>query len=185
MTPWNISWFAAVETFKNPFTALFGVGINNFVAIFTQVKDVSYNISDLWQITAFTVSSSTLLHILTESGLVAFIGFVLIFVKIYDTFKLASLTSKIIIVYAGLSLLFWSPSLILFFVFFLSLAYYACDVNQHNISETYVFDFKNLMPLYITAITIISLILISTSFFYNKCSSFRNILWYVDASSSK
>jgi tetratricopeptide (TPR) repeat protein len=154
ISPWNISWYAAIETLKNPFTALFGVGINNFVSIFTQAKDVSYNLSELWQVTSFTVSRSTILHILTEGGLIAFIGFTLIFVKVYETFKHASMTSRALIIYVGLSLLFWPPSLITFFVFFVGLAYYAYDVNQHNVADTYIFDFKKVMPLYITAIVL-------------------------------
>jgi tetratricopeptide (TPR) repeat protein len=165
ISPWNISWYAAIETLKNPFTALFGVGIHNFVSIFTQAKDVSYNLSELWQVTSFTVSRSTILHILTEGGIIAFVGFMLIFLKVYETFKHASITSRVVIVYAGLSLLLWPPSIINFFVFFVGLAYYAYDVNQHNVADTYIFDFKKVMPLYITAIVLSVVTLGFASFF--------------------
>jgi tetratricopeptide (TPR) repeat protein len=165
ITPWGISWLAAVEILKNPLTALFGAGVGNFPAVFTQVKTVSYNMSDLWQITSFTVSRSAVLHILTEGGLIAFIGFLMVFVKVYETFKNASLFAKVIVVYAFFSLLFWPPSLINFFVFFFSLAYYAYDINRHNTSDSSIFDFGKVMPLYITSIVVSLVVLVAVAFF--------------------
>lgn len=165
ITPWGTSWYAAIEILKNPLqTGLFGVGIDNFVAIFTQVKSVSYNMSDLWQITSFNASRSAFLHIFTEGGIVAFIGFLLIFIKVHETFKFASLPARIVIIYIALSLFLWPASLINFFIFFLGLAYYAHDVNKHNLADAYTFDMKKNMPLYITAIVICAVFLGFTYF---------------------
>jgi len=60
LPPYRLSWYAAVETLKNPITALFGVGVDNFSSIFTLVKDVAYNQSNLWQVNSFNISRSAL-----------------------------------------------------------------------------------------------------------------------------
>ena len=68
MPPFRISWYAAVETLKKPLSALFGVGVSQFSTMFTAVKDSQYNNSPLWQIQSFGVARSTVLHIMTETG---------------------------------------------------------------------------------------------------------------------
>lgn len=75
LPPANISWFAALETLKAPLTALLGIGINNYGAMFTRVKDFSFNQSALWPLSAFSFSRFGILHILTETGLLGFVGF--------------------------------------------------------------------------------------------------------------
>lgn len=160
LAPWDISWFAAVETLKSPLSAIFGVGVNNFPSVFAKVKDVGYNMSNLWQIAAFTVSRSTFLHVLSEAGLVALAGFLLIFVKIYETFGKTHILSRVLVLYGIVSLLLFPPSLISFFVFFLGLAFYAHDVNSQEVGDTYVLDFTNVLPLYITSVVISALVLV-------------------------
>lgn len=68
LPPTDTSWFATIETLKNPSTALFGVGVDNFSSMFTRVKPAAYNLTNLWQV-SFNQSRSHVLHIWTETGL--------------------------------------------------------------------------------------------------------------------
>jgi len=124
LPPFRLSWYAAVETLKRPLTALFGVGLDNFSSMFTSVKDVFYNQSSLWQINSFSVSRSTLLHIMTETGLFGLIAFgLLIFNVFQSTIKQSNnLTMKFVICYLLFVILFFPPSLPVFFLLFVTLA---------------------------------------------------------------
>ncbi len=126
LPPFNISWFAAVEILKKPLTVLFGVGVDNFSSVFTKVKDINYNLSNLWQVNSFAVSRSTLLHIVTETGLLGFTGFSLIIwvlIKKFLPIK-ANLSNPLIVnmIFLLIILCIFPPSLIVFFLFYLLLA---------------------------------------------------------------
>ncbi len=77
LPPYSISWYAAVESLKNPRSAIFGVGIDNYSALFTQVKPVSYNQTPLWQLN-YTIGRSGLLHLWTTTGILGLIALVLL-----------------------------------------------------------------------------------------------------------
>ena len=68
LPPIGASWNAAVETLKQPKTALIGVGIDNFDVLFTATKPLEYNTSSTWQVN-YTLSRSFLLHMWAESGI--------------------------------------------------------------------------------------------------------------------
>lgn len=87
LPPVGISWYAAVETLKNPITALIGSGLDNFSSVFSQVKDITYNQGALWQISTFTLSRSAILQIITESGLFALVAFLLICYQLMQSAK--------------------------------------------------------------------------------------------------
>jgi len=161
LPPLRISWYAAVETLKNPLSALFGVGIDNFAPIFTKVKDVAYNQSPLWQINSFVISRSTLLHIMTEAGIFCLIGFgLLIITLIKSTLKLSdNLTLKSVLFYWLLVGLLFPPSITIWFLFFFILA---INSRINNDEETSTFDLANIMPIYV-GVLIIILILVGTS----------------------
>ncbi|OGK31834.1 hypothetical protein A3I56_01055 [Candidatus Roizmanbacteria bacterium RIFCSPLOWO2_02_FULL_43_10] len=78
LAPVNVSWFAALETLKNPRTALVGVGVDNYELAFSAVKPASYNLTPLWSLN-FNLSRSYLLHVWVETGLIGLIAVVLIF----------------------------------------------------------------------------------------------------------
>ena len=78
LPPFRLSWYAAVETLKNPLSALFGVGVDNFASIFTRVKDLAYNQGPMWEISSFNLSRSAVLHVFTESGIFGLLAFGLI-----------------------------------------------------------------------------------------------------------
>ncbi len=124
LPPVRLSWFAAIETLKNPVTAFFGAGIDNFSVMFTQIKDLAYNQSPQWQITSFMVSRSTLLHILTETGLVGFAATILIMfngLKAYFSGEKNGLIAPFI--YMIVVFIMLPPSFINFFLFFVALSF--------------------------------------------------------------
>jgi len=140
LPPYDISWYAAVEILKKPLTALFGAGVDNFSAIFTQVKTVAYNQSPLWQIYSFNASRSALLHLFTEMGIFGIIGFSLIFVSLWRQIK-NHLEKKILLLSLLFLLLLLPPSLITFFLFFLL----AASINQKTGKEAPLYHL-NLAP---------------------------------------
>lgn len=122
LPPFRLSWFAALETLKNPLTAIFGVGIDNFASLFTRVKDLGYNQTSLWQIQSFNVARSTFLHVFTEAGLFGFISFILLVGMLV---KKAFQKHPIMLLLASYPLIvfsFFPPSLPVFFLLFLFLA---------------------------------------------------------------
>ncbi|MEI6532507.1 MAG: tetratricopeptide repeat protein [Candidatus Roizmanbacteria bacterium] len=152
LPPFGLSWFTAIETLKNPFSALFGVGVDNFASSFTRVKDASYNTSLLWQVQSFNISRSTILQIFTEAGLVGVCSFLaLLYLVLKKLIKNA--TSKInrvvflafIPVLVGLVLL--PPSLPLFFLVFVLIGIMA-NQEMHKISEK-EFDLTHIVPVYV------------------------------------
>lgn len=126
LPPATVSWYSAVETLKNPRTALFGVGPDNFVSIFTRAKPRTYNTTPLWLVN-YHQSRSALLHIATETGLLGVVAFItLLLYGIRDALfirrkkhelagALASLLCMLIILLVLLPLTFIS----LFLLFFL------------------------------------------------------------------
>lgn len=135
LSPWRLSWYAAVEILKDPLTALFGVGIDNFSSIFTKVKDIAYNQSNLWQIPAFDYSISTLLHIMTETGILGLISFLMFIYQLVKT-NIKDKYSLSIIIYSLLTIIFLPPTYILWFVFFLTLAILSIKDVINHLSKT-------------------------------------------------
>lgn len=157
LPPFSISWFAAVEILKNPFTALFGVGLGNFAAIYTQVKDVGYNATDLWQISSFNVARSAVMQIFTEMGIVGMLALVFIAQAVFKNLKHVPRSAAILGVFGFAALLLMSASFIVYFVFFVCLAFFSAHARREN--EVYVADLSRLMPVYvITAVLFIAFV---------------------------
>jgi tetratricopeptide (TPR) repeat protein len=151
LPPFRLSWYAAVEILKNPLTALFGVGVDNFAAIFTRVKDLAYNQSINWQISAFTLSRSGLLHLFTETGIFGLVTFLLLIIslikKVVKDQKTEISPLFLSIGYLLLVILFFPPSLIVWFLLFLVIA----QTEEKNPSSIMPqsFDLANLLPFYL------------------------------------
>ena len=160
LPPFRLSWFAALEILKNPQTAIFGIGPDNFSAIFTRVKDFAYNQSALWQVHSFNLSRSAILQILTETGLLTF-G-LLVFSVFKQTIKQwSNETMKQFIylfVYLLICLFFLPPSLIVWFLFFVTLGL----INYHVQVTVSTIDLSDLLPIYL-GIVVISLGLVGSS----------------------
>ena len=174
LPPIRLSWYAAVETLKNPLTALFGVGIDNFASIYTRIKDFAYNQSTIWQIQSFSVSRSTLLHVFTETGLFGLIAFGLLLfnlIKISLHNKEGRSGRSFVIGYWLLVILFIPPSFISFFLLTIYLAYLAnlpvegSAEHDRFVPVSSTFDLSDLIPLYI-GIPLGCLLLIAVSGFF-------------------
>jgi tetratricopeptide (TPR) repeat protein len=166
--PLNLSWYAAVEVLKNPLTAIFGIGVDNFMSIYTRVRDISYNSTSLWQVTWFSTSRSTLLHVLTETGILGLIGFLFLFAKLFQNFKRVDTSSIAIAVYGLVCLVFFPPSFITFFIFFVSLILFTRDLEVKHPQHVYKADFNNILPVYIGIIIIFGLALVAGLFYGTK-----------------
>lgn len=151
--PLSVSWYAAVEILKNPISALFGVGVDNFSSIFAGVKDAAYNASPLWQIQSFNASRSTVLHILAEVGIFGIVAFGLLLLSlIREVMQKAkqhpNTTSYLFGVgYLVAAAVLFPPSFIIFFLLFVMLAVIAqgrsTDINTTNV------NLSNLLPVYL------------------------------------
>jgi tetratricopeptide (TPR) repeat protein len=164
LPPFRLSWFAALEVLKNPLTALIGVGPDNFSTVFTQVKDLIYNQSPLWQINSFSVSHSAILQILTETGIFGLLSFGLL---IFSVFKQLIATSSnqfqriltiSLFAYLFICLLVFPSSLVLWFLFFLTLSQIKIKTNSTNLTNST--DLTSLFPVCLS-IAAVSLLLIT------------------------
>jgi len=180
LPPFRLSWFTALEIFKNPWAAIIGVGPDNFSAIFTHVKDFAYNQSALWQVDSFNVSHSAILQILTETGIFGLLAFgLLIFNVIKQLVKKGdhkgSPLQLFLFFYLFICLLIFPPSLIIWFLFFVVLGLTLPAGRQVNQTPTTdvqtpklgvsTIDLTDMLPLYFGMI-IISFVLIVTSGYF-------------------
>ncbi|MBI4225854.1 tetratricopeptide repeat protein, partial [Candidatus Roizmanbacteria bacterium] len=121
LPPYRYFWKSAANIFNNPVNALFGIGVDNYSSIFTKVKDGFYNQSKFWQINSFNVSRSTLLHVLTESGLAGFLGLILLLLYSFSKSIKSNKKFILLIIYFTCLILFFPPSLPLFFIMYIIL----------------------------------------------------------------
>ncbi len=174
MPPFRISWYAAVETLKKPLSALFGVGVSQFSTMFTAVKDTAYNNSPLWQIQSFGVSRSTVLHIMTETGVFGLIAFILLLIQAMRVaFKETSMMNKALLGYVVLMLVLFPPSLPLFFLFFVVLAAVAqasgkVHAAEHAEDKAFAYNMGALPPLYAGVILLAVAFLGAASYFLGR-----------------
>ncbi len=166
--PFGLSWFAAVEVLKNPMTAIFGVGVDNFATLFTQVRTINYNLTDLWQVNTFNTSRSVILHVLTELGLLGTVGFTLLISLFLKRVKEVKTETAALFITSLVIIFLLPPSIITFFVFFLSLALMAADLHKKSSQEEYIVDLSGLMPIFIGVVVITMLVLGSTVYFLGR-----------------
>jgi len=161
LPPFRLSWYAALEILKNPQTALIGIGPDNFSSIFTRVKDFAYNQSPLWQINAFNVSRSTILQILTETGIFGLLAFGLLVFSVFKQLVKGGHGGPplqvFLFVYLFICLLIFPPSLIIWFLFFIVISQIKSDSIRLN---PIISDLTDLLPIY-AGIIVISLGLIA------------------------
>lgn len=174
MPPFRISWYGAVETLKHPLSALFGVGVSQFSTMFTAVKDAQYNNSPLWQIQSFGVSRSTLLHVMTETGVFGLIAMILLLVQaIRVAGKRTNLMNKALLGYMILIIALFPPSLPIFFLLFVTLAAIAqswakAGAGEHAEVKAVAYDMASLPPLYAGVILLAIAFLGATGYFLGR-----------------
>lgn len=145
LPPLTLSWYAALETMKTVKTAIVGVGIDNFSTLFTKVKDLSYNQSDLWQIASFNIARNFPLHILIETGIIGLASFLFITVAaVKNALKNANKLTYFVIAYMLLIVFLIPPSLPILFLIFALLS-----TVRGQVKDKKVFNMENLPLLYI------------------------------------
>ena len=159
LPPISTSWYAALEVMKNIKTALVGIGIDNFSAAFTRMKDLAYNQSSVWQVSAFNVSRNIPFHIVTEAGLFGIVSFGFLLVSAFR--------QKIflpIIIYLFLVSLFFPPSLTIFFLLFLTLGLIGAQIKQTP-KET---DLSDIPVAYIGAALVLLAVILGLGYFAGR-----------------
>ena len=169
LPPFRISWYAAVETLKQPLSALFGVGVSQFSTMFTAVKDAPYNSSSLWQIQAFGVSRSIILHIMTETGVFGLVAFILLLIQaIRVAARHTNIMNKVLLGYMLIMVAVFPPSLPTFFLLFVVLAAIAQSSVKHGESKALTYDMGTLPPLYAGAILLAVAFLGASAYFLGR-----------------
>jgi len=140
------SWHSAVEVLKQPMTALFGVGIDNFQSAFVKMKDLNYNNSPLWQIPAFSLSRTAIFHTMTEMGLFGVSSLLFIFfLLVKKAFSVeGSVMAKLVSLYFVGAFFLAPPSFLLFFLLFV---WIGMEQSHHKSKESTV-DFGEIIPAY-------------------------------------
>jgi len=165
LPPLNLSWFAALEILKNPLTAIFGVGLDNFGSLFTQVRTTQYNLTSLWQVNSFATSRSAILHIFTELGLLGLVGFGLMIYYVMKDIQKGQIETKGMFI-TSLALLFLlPPSLINFFLFFTSMAFLVSDIRSEAKLEEYEVDLSKMVPAHI-GLSVLGFLFIGSSIYF-------------------
>jgi len=81
LLPYSAGWSIAVDTLKNPKTAILGAGPDTYTNVFNKLKPASLNLdNNLWTL-RFSNSSSELLTLLTTSGILGVILFSIAYIK--------------------------------------------------------------------------------------------------------
>lgn len=146
------SWYSAVEVLKQPMTALFGVGMDNFQSVFVKMKDLSYNSSPLWQISTFSLSRTAAFHVMTEMGLfgVGILFFILSLLVKKAFSSDGSIMAKLVSIYFVGAVLLTPPSFLLFFLLFLWIGM----EQSHHRSKELTLDFGEIIPAYALVILV-------------------------------
>jgi len=76
LLPYSIGWSIAVDIFKTLRTTILGVGPDNFLVAFTNLRPITFNLTNFWN-TRFSSSSSYLLNLLTTTGVITTVSFLL------------------------------------------------------------------------------------------------------------
>ncbi len=151
LPPLRESWAATFVPMQSPLHAVFGVGVDNYSYAFSQSKTMSYNLTPAWEVTAFHVSRSAALHILTELGIFGFMAFVF---ALWHLFAI-SRENDILVFYVVFALLLFPPSFPLFFLFFVLLGAVAkqrlegSHTSKSDTVKTLNIDLRHQLPLYV------------------------------------
>lgn len=168
VSPMGMSWYAAVEILKSPMTAIFGIGVDNFSTLFSQVRTIGYNTSELWQINSFNTSSSAILHAFTELGILGIVAYGLIISMFLKNMKKVNLEFKGLFLVSLAVMFLLPPSIISYFMFFVSMAFITAEIHKMGKRDEYVIDVSGLMPIFIGFVVLVMLVLGSGGYFLGK-----------------
>ncbi|OGK28629.1 hypothetical protein A3D06_02135 [Candidatus Roizmanbacteria bacterium RIFCSPHIGHO2_02_FULL_40_9] len=172
--PASISWLTSVETLKNPLTAAFGFGVDNFSSVFSRVKTPVYNNTDYWQVN-FSQSRSALLHLWTEAGLVGLAVFLLLWVYIirelhglYKDKDRQFYSLLVLAAYVGLIFLLLPASFLNWFLLIILLVMISSASRAHEESSKVVVDLKHIPLVYILLSAFFLIISVSSGYLLSK-----------------
>lgn len=174
LPPFSISWYSALETLKSPKSAVIGVGVDNFDALFTLAKPATYNATELWTLN-FALARSTILHIWAESGLLGLIAILML--GIYAIREINGLRAHkdpqanlytVAGVYVGLMVLFMPPSFMSLFISFVYLAALAQQGMEHEHQPVKEHDLHAHMPIYMGISLVILVGAIGASYYAGR-----------------
>ncbi len=168
---YKLSWYTALETLKKPAQAIFGIGIDNFSTAFTKAKDSLYNQTSQWQVPTYSGARTVLLHIFTETGLFGLVTFLLLLgTALKKTLTDQNDQSRYFfptVLFMILVIVFCPPSLIVFFLLFLSVGLiYQTIYQEKHASET--IDTKNIRILILIVGAVLFVGLLGASYFLGK-----------------
>lgn len=156
LPPFGPSWSAAVETLKEPKTALIGIGVDNFDVLFTATKSPAYNATTNWQVN-YTLSRSTLLHVWAETGVLGLVTFLLLIVyiirEVHGLFAHKdpdALLFALLGGYLGIVIALFPPSYIILGLFFIYILALAQRALSHDSDATYSINLSNMPLAYIS-----------------------------------
>ncbi len=134
LLPYQAGWSIALDTLKSPKNLLIGVGLANFPNVFTQFKPLYLNQTQFWNLIPST-SSTFFLQLLTTTGLLGFLSFVLFLIT---TLKLSQRLPqtpehtllKTIFITTVVIIIFLPSNLVLTTILFISAALIANQANS-------------------------------------------------------
>lgn len=163
LLPYDAAWAIAVDSLRNLKNAVFGIGPGQFVNAFTQSKPFSLNSGNLWAV-RFGASSSYLLQILTEVGLIGFVSYLLIAARLLragrQNLSQATYVSLLILFAAQI---FLPSTILVLFMTFVLLALFSKHIQTKELSEQGII----LSRLFIT----LAVVVLATSYWFG-------IRWY-------
>lgn len=128
------SWSVAVDALKE--SPILGVGPGNYLTAFNRFRPIVYNTTDLWAV-KFATAGNFVFTLMTEAGLLAAAGMILLLFVVYKTARrdlkeqklvnwgFAAVASLVSLVLMALSLLFLPATVLIIVLFFIYLALYS------------------------------------------------------------
>ena len=145
----SLSFKAVSQIVKNPLTFLLGLGMDNYSSVFTQVKDIAYNQTNLWQFATPTTDRSVLFHITTTTGIIGFSSFLYLLFSLTKKIK-QRLSLQLGLIYLLCVVIIFLPSFAVFFLLF----FLASQTEKKN--KEHVFSLSQSFSLYGYAILVIT-----------------------------
>ena len=156
--PFVYGWQIFVEILKNFRSFLLGIGPSSFVSIFTLARPVEINMTSYWNV-IFTSSSSFLLTLSTEVGVLAGALYLWIFIKVVKSCRTRIFEDPQIIItlLAALLLQLLLPSNMIIFILTILLMALSSDkrkIMQINLARFKIFNYLILLPVAAVILTI-------------------------------
>lgn len=158
---YSISWLTVIETLKKPHIAIFGAGIDNFIGVFAQAKNLVYNGTNLWNVN-FAFSRSFFLHLWTEAGILGLLVFLLLMVMAVRMMKKIHTGGMI---YLVLCLIVFPPSFSVLFLFFIFTSMVVVS-NKHD--TVHSFNLLHHPLVYLTVVGVFFILAAAMSYFLGR-----------------